>query len=572
MKHEIRTLQTLWQLNRVSILIWGLLQISFILVFRNLTHAESETFATVKAETIYVWFLFVLTLSYGWLIGLGITFNVKQRENWLRQLPLPDRTFTVTPIILIFIYGVLIQFLLPWGPYVSELPLYTLLMPILGFLILKNLPYVRGIILSMIAVIVYLVVWHFLFSHWSINQSTVVAHGVTFLVFSVVLLLFFRRESRYLLVVPIGLTALLLTESVFHTFRKAGNFREALADLTFVETEKTVAAFRTLALDKEIWRSVDQYSIPRFLRYKSQIFANQHLTSQEKIQFIENVHRNVDLWKEARLSSRRPGMWSFYPQPAPLTDGTSEFPVSHSNVDEEIESYLYANWKQSAVFCELLPFRKEKQYLDKIFLSDCGRSVSRLSAVLTAYNILEYGEFEKLLDQYLLSAHDEADSNTRASLVWAIRYAWHLGDTTQAPDPSLFTQRPLSPETLSQLKAAYRLRVDQSLRPLLGLSRDQFVKVIRHLNLPSHSRVQSDAINPMILGQLTFGNMYELAGRRQSRRLSLAEAWSEKWQSVLQTRRFDEQGLWLFWITQEILNDAYWERLQKALALAKASE
>lgn len=96
---------------------------------------------------------------------------------------------------------------------------------------------------------------------------------------------------------------------------------------------------------------------------------------------------------------------------------SQSFPIGERNVSEVVEKHLYDHWKDSQLFCEILPTRKTQAYLEKIFrIVACGRALFRSSA-WKYYSFSEPGEYEALFDRYLLEAYTKSPPSTRAVMM-----------------------------------------------------------------------------------------------------------------------------------------------------------
>lgn len=540
--------------------IWIAVQILVISYYRILTlvYSIAEPIPATPSNTVIFSMAGVLALSYMvLLIFMGNLFSSSQRASWLRQLPFRASSLNLFPLFVTLLYGLCLLIFIPWGSFSSGVSVFTIGIPVSVFLVLKNARnYVIGLCKAASTGVVLIFIWLYLFYDWSAHQPQLVVEIAALLLFCTIWQTLARKERIYTLPIATILIGLLTSSSLYRQFRTPDTFIDATLDHAFFSTEKTLVRFKKIALKRSYWESVEQFDLPSFVRFKSQDFVNS-FSDDEKIQFIENIEFNRMRWKDIKLPANRPMRFASFLQPEIRFRNYSGFPIGKFNVTPKIESYLYAHWKNSPLFCQLLPFRKTGEYLNKMFnYEDCSLFNQ---ATWSFYSFFERGEYETLFDKYLLESFEKAPSKTKSNLMLFLSGGWGLSETKDKYDGLrhvIFNQKPLLEDLLVQMKTdRYRL----SLGKLKKLPHDQegFYREVDHFSVNDND----SKVPILFLCQYLFDDCNEYLNKRKSEALSLPNAWFLRIHSL----SFDDEGIWIFWIKQEVSKSENWLKIAKLL-------
>jgi len=498
----------------------------------------------------------VISLSFlALLIFLGNLFSGAQRTNWLRQLPFRASSLNLFPLLVTFGYGLCLLIFIPWGAFSSGVSAFAIGIPIAVFLVLKNSRnFLIGLFVSSATGVALIAMWIYLFYDWSALQPQYKVELAALLTFSGIWQVLGRKERLYTLPISTLLLILLMSLGLYRQNRTPENFVEATLDHTFFPTTKSWTWFKKIALEKNYWDSMEQYNLPSYVRYRAQDFS-EGLNDDEKIQFIENIEFNRVKWKDANLPVNRPMRFASFLQPEIRFSNYSVFPIGRYNVTEKVEKYLYAHWRDSNLFCQILPTRKTNEYLDKVFnVEHCFGQLFRRE-VWTYYSLFEHGDFETTFDKYLLEAYDKSPSKIKTNLMWFLSAGWELpAEKYKEKHQVIFNQKPLTTEMLEQIKMD-RFRVSLVKLKKVSHDRSTFLK-----DVSSYSVNDTDPKIPLLfLAQYLLGDPDSFLNEKKSETVSLLEAWNRRAHDL----NLSDLGIWAYWWEGEIARSENWPKLEK---------
>jgi hypothetical protein len=456
---NFRLIKVLWQTHKIPIAVWGLIQLACFYAFHclmldvDIPISLEDRRRFVESPNDLVYLAVLLATSYmALLIGLGIVFNGTRSDNWLLQLPVTGFSLNVLPMCLIVIYSLAVTILIPWGPVTAGLGVFTMGIPVVLFLILKNSRgLVEGLLKTLVAGPALMFFWIQLFWDWGQQVSGLKVDLIALAIFSV-LIFWFARSGRRHVFAPIALVLLVISLNItLQQLQAPANFTQAVQNHVYFPTEKSWTNFKQMALDRKVWESSDQKSLsPNINQLADQ--AAQGLNADERFRYIENVALNDELWKSAGFSAYR--NLALYPMGLNPYLANSRYPVSSRLMTPELENRIYENWPADRVFCYILPFRKERRHLEKILLSsECSPALFEISPVFSLYDNVNPGPYEDMVDSLLVDPRKPIKIENKQTLFTVLNSAWFISADPDSHPIKSNEGKTLDKEILEKTKA-----------------------------------------------------------------------------------------------------------------------
>ena len=547
-------------------IVWTILQTIVLLIFRKVTIAGDEGVlsepnnAAVMACVGYLFLSFMLLLIF-----LGHRFSSAQRGTWLRQMPLRASVLNVFPMAVVFLNGLAMLLFVPWGAFDSGVSVFALGIPVGIFLILKRASnLLSGLLQAALAGVTLIAFWLGLFWDWSTVHTQFEVETLALPLFAFIWVVLGGRERKYVMVPAAAALSTLVVATLFSQLHRPTTFAEAVLAYDFLPTERTLAEYRRMATDANIWDEVDQFDLPEFINARSQQAALL-LTEDEKIAFVDNVEKNRVRWRETKIAKRRPYRYAVYPQPELRFGGDSQYPIASFDLGEKAERHVYANWKDSDFLCNVLPHRKTDAYLEKLFTAEgCAGQLFK-QWVWTMAADPEAGEFASLFDRWLLLAHEKSPPKTKSYLMMFANGGWdlHQGENKQKYEElrhTIFSQKPMDLALLNQVKAD---RFKNAVQRLAKVPEDRagFIAAVDATEMND----ENQAVPALYLCQQLFADCNAFIVARLSERVSLGEAWRRRSAAL----SFAEGARWFALLLEELKDEKNWPKIKQLIDAAK---
>ena len=358
---------------------------------------QSPSYFLIGMSVCFIGIAHFFTYAY-----LGIIFNSVQRGSWFAQLPFSNAVKNVLPLTFITINGLAVLHFFPLGYFRAGASLYFVGLPLCIYFIFK---YSRSEEVGLIKMVLYslpILVLGYFSTGWFYLRPQLIG-SLWMIAIMIPLLIVFSKNSRKFIPIPVGLVFLyLLISFTSNQIKTPKNFSEAVYFHSFYPTTKTFEDYKNFATNRVIWNSPEQFRLPGYINYVSVETANK-LTDKEKIIFAENISQNHQSWSGASFPKLREHNFSLFPPFREMYSYiTNNLPLNRKNMTKATEAYLYSHWKNQEVFCNLLPTRPNKAYLDKMFFESECRDRLRHTDVWKMY--FKYGsDFKSLFKSYLLT-------------------------------------------------------------------------------------------------------------------------------------------------------------------------
>ncbi|MEK7357105.1 MAG: hypothetical protein AAB250_11695 [Bdellovibrionota bacterium] len=488
---------------------------------------------------------------------LGIFFNVRARASWLYRLPISERAFLFVPMALIFAYGAVLHRLIPWGPFTSGLNMVLFGAPFLSFLVIKNSRTILGGVFKSAALAGFLFfMWNTLFLEWSVRQELFRVDLFYIAVFAVLALVLERRQRALVLAAPLILLIGVGVKLMAIERSTPRSLIEATENASYVENEKTIGILKSLALDAGLWETLDAYSMPVFVRLRMQDYLVAAMSAEEQLRYFQNIERNENLWEPRAVNKSWALRPSLYPQPRVRAGQRALMPINDRNVKPLLVEYLYANWKDSRLFCAALPYERSVRFATKIFESNCGRSRLFFEKLWTDYREDRGDDFERTIDSYMLSSNPKTAEKIRSSLKFDFFLGFDLSTEVREKIGKPFSDRRVTADVLAQLKDVVRAERAKHLAPL-RVPRDQFLRIVEADTSPFKPSVSAG----VYLVRESLGSYIYDIEKIHERRWSLAEAFGYWLQNPLNI----EYPLYNGHLRRYLSDEANWPRIQEFL-------
>jgi hypothetical protein len=559
-------LKTLLRLHWFIIAILFMAQILSVFALRTILFVAPFSKTGYVSDSAYSEAMLCMAFSYAFFIlFLGLMFNTRSRSGWLHQLPVSGHAFVLLPFVAILTYASLLFYFVPWGIFTSGIGMVLFGVPLLCFLIIKNCRnLITGVIKSGAFAIVLYALWLTVLLEWGARAELWHVDALYLCAFAALCLLFEAKQRMLVLLAPAVLLLSLSVKLATVEFQTPSTFARAVYDLSFLDSEKTRSEFKRLALDPKAWTTLDSYSLPSFIRAKAQLHSATLLSPNEQLLYFKHIEANDDRWEPQQLSYAWKSRPSAFPKPVLIFAGSgSNEPIGFLITQKPLTDYLYANWKDTDLYCSTLPFERSVRFVQRLFESDCGFPRLLRDELWATYSLDRPGAFESSIDHYLVNRSANLAPNIRRYLQSGAPFdIYNLERTVKNKYQRSIIQNTLSDKDLSALKNDLRLVRHEFLKGEHG-SKEEFKTAV----LEATSPFPKGDGGALLLFNLVTGsaNVYQTKRNLERRDpfLMLQYFWLGAGDINV--------GFTCYWIRQVLLDDANWPQIQTILADAKGS-